>query len=152
MISCGSGNFGYICDVKPLKSIIMDVDVFELSDKILAELLKSPNSGHSIESLSRVLGCDERDMRNSFAVLVSRKCAYVSTDGLHVTNEGGDFYMSGGFREQVRREKLATQNIEASIKAYATSRWVSISALIVASITCVSLVVQIILFLCVKVI
>ena len=129
-----------------------NIYVFELSDNILEKLIEIFPQGYTVDELSEILCTDRQSVNNAFAVLISRKYANVSDKILRITNDGGDFILSGGFCEQMKREKLSTASIEASISAAkATEKITSVQqmtnkwTLIVAIITCVALVVQIII-------
>ena len=124
---------------------------FELADLILESLYLSPETGCSVKDVSEKFGKTEKEANDAFAVLRSQK--YVELTPLreiYINNDGCYFHLSGGFREQLRREKLMTDNIEASNRSYEISEkvskrslWVAYASLAVAVITLLAFLYQV---------
>jgi hypothetical protein len=135
----------------------MDTKVYELTDLALKKMVESPATGYSQEKLTGVLNCTEEEANNVCAILLCygyadfpkyKPIRELPEKELLIQNKGADFYLSGGFKEQMKREKLMRENIEASIRTANSQRKIGKTTLIVAAVTCVSLIVQIILSIC----
>ena len=99
-------------------------NIYILADKALGVMVKDPLKGYSKDDLVRLINCTEEEAKFVFAILRSRgyvstpksnPIAYVSKE-FYLKNEGGDFFLSGGFSEQIKKEKLMRENIESSIR------------------------------------
>jgi hypothetical protein len=132
--------------------------IYELADNLLAKMLKEPEKGYSEDDIVRISGCTEKEIKSIKAVLLNggyvqfpRNKETGKSDGgeLYLTNSGGNFILSGGFAEQIKREKRMTENIEASIRVANVSekvatlqKKVSIGTLIIAILTLIVLLFQ----------
>jgi hypothetical protein len=136
----------------------MNEEIYQLADKALSKMVEGDLRGYSRTELAELIGCSEDVANLVTVILFSRGYAAfpidektkkpARTSGLYLTEKGADFYLSGGFKEIMRREKLMTDNIEASIRTANSQRKIGKITLIVAAITCISIVVQIIVPIC----
>ena len=109
------------------------VTIFDIADMALKEIIDNPCRKYTAGQISEIIGCNDIESRNVFAII--KNYGYVHEDinnTVRISNAGGNFLLSGGFKEQIRREKLMTQNIEASIKSFKTSKIIAIVAAFIA--------------------
>jgi hypothetical protein len=132
--------------------------IYELADSLLDAMLKEPEKGYFEEDIAQISGCTEKEIISIKAILLNggyiqfpkNEVTGKSTgEDFYLTNSGGNFILSGGFGAQIRKEKLMTENIEASIRAAnvsekvaALQKKVSVLTLIIAFLTLTVLVFQ----------
>jgi hypothetical protein len=133
----------------------MDEKTYQLADKALSKMLEGEFKGYSKEEFAELIECPADVSNLVTIVLLTRGYAAfpvnektqkpIRGDGIYLTEKGADFYLSGGFKEIMRREKLMTDNIEASIRTANAQRKTGKITLTIATITCISIVVQILI-------
>ena len=132
--------------------------IYELADNLLNEMLKEPEKGYSDDDIVRASGCAGKEIKSIKAILLNggyvqfpknEKTEKSIGGELYLTNSGGNFILSGGFEEQIKRENLITENIAASIRVANVSekvatlqKKVSIGTLIIAILTLIILIFQ----------
>ena len=132
--------------------------IYELSDEVLLGMLKNPSRDYYSEDIKSLVDCTDEEVTYIFAILRNRKFADFPKDEngeyfpgwnhLKLSNLGGDFILSGGFKEEIKRKKLMTDNIEASIKSYKIQNKATIITISIASLTLIALIVQIFISYC----
>ena len=130
--------------------------IFDLADQVLEIMIKEPGKGYKSSDLMSVINCSPSEITNVFAILKAKKFINQSInvktnkpgDEFTLSDTGGDFFLSGGYREQKRVEKLMSDNIEASIKSLKHSKFVSTIAIIVSVCTFLIVLFQFLQSLC----
>jgi hypothetical protein len=138
------------------------MEIYELLDDLLNQLCNGVIRKDKLTFSNNLSLLDDLkkwgNTSNALQILYSRGYASEQTDNIiGITPRGREFILFGGFTEEKRKEKLMTDNIEASITSakLATSlagfqkratRW----TIVVASLTLIALVVQIVISVCGK--
>jgi hypothetical protein len=139
-------------DNEPENFLLMSEEIFKLADLALEIMMSNPLKGCSRIELSEALGCSEEEANRVLAILRSR--GYVEFpenrppvdigNKLFINSKGGDFRLSGGFAEQIRREKLTADFTEESINMIRTQKKIAYSTLYVAILTFAVLAFQVV--------
>ena len=111
-------------------------------DSALKELAESENGLYATQH-SEKYNLFRRVERDGYARTEPRKQRGDDTYFI-VTSDGSKHYRIGGYRGEIRKERLMTENIEASISSSKVSKRVSVLTLIVAALTLFTLIYQII--------
>jgi hypothetical protein len=113
--------------------------IYILADGLLEEMLENPVKGYSGDDIIQICSCTEKEETNIAAVLLNGKYVQYPSDEkgkpcgnqIYLTNEGGNFILSGGFKGVIKKEKLMIRHIKASIISVIVSTLVAVLTLAV---------------------